>query len=151
MRLHVEVVRTLVPDVIASDEVASGVREELAREGALEGGEGWPRVEIEILRADETSEGIAAGAANPLARGTQVGVVARAWISLAPDATPRRDTGDMRAAVLAGIDESKGVPDPLASGFHYAEALRAAARRLGHKLGQRLLGQPAASENVVDR
>src|ERR1700685_2659326 len=58
-RLHVKVVRSLVADAVAADEVASGVREELARAGALEAGEGYPRVEIEVLRADETSEGIA--------------------------------------------------------------------------------------------
>ncbi|HEY8086996.1 MAG TPA: hypothetical protein VIF09_04105, partial [Polyangiaceae bacterium] len=58
-RLHVHVVRSMVPDAVAADEVASGVREELAREGALEAGDGYPRVEIEVLREDEQSEGVA--------------------------------------------------------------------------------------------
>jgi hypothetical protein len=150
-RLHVALVRALVPDAIASEEVASGVREELARDGALEAGQGWPRVEIEVLRADEASVGIGARAGVPLARGTEIAVLARAWISPAPGATPRHDTGDMRAAVLIGIDESLGGPDPLASGFHYHDALRAAARRLGRKLAQRVLGEPTASEDIVDR
>jgi hypothetical protein len=144
-------VRALVPDAIASDEVASGVRDELAREGALESGHGWPRVEIEVLRADETSVGIVARAGVPFARGTEVAVLARAWISPGPGATPRHDTGDIRAAVLIGIDESLGGPDPLASGFHYDDALRTTARRLGRKLAQRVLGAPTASEDIVDR
>ncbi len=44
--LHVKLVRSLVADVVAGDEVASGVREELARAGALAPGESYPRVEI---------------------------------------------------------------------------------------------------------
>lgn len=150
MRLHVKLVRTLVPDVTASDEVASGVREELAGAGALEAGEGWPRAEIEVLRADEASEGIAVGAAGPVVRGTDVGLVARAWIAPAPDALPQRDTGDMRAVGLVAVDELVGALDPRARGFHYADALRAAARRLGHKLARKLIGHPATSEDAID-
>src|SRR5260370_37782406 len=79
-RLHVVLVRTLVPDVVASDEVVAGLREELARAGALEPGEGFPRVEVEVLRADEASEGIVAGPSGPVSRATDVGLAARAWI-----------------------------------------------------------------------
>ncbi|HEY6463174.1 MAG TPA: hypothetical protein VIY73_23555, partial [Polyangiaceae bacterium] len=56
-RLHVKVVASHVPDAIAADEVAAGLREELAKAGALAAGEGYPRVEVEVLRADEASEG----------------------------------------------------------------------------------------------
>jgi hypothetical protein len=149
-KLHVKVVRSLVADAIAADEVASGVREELARAGALEAGEGYPRVEIEVLRSDETSEGIAAGASGPVARGTGVAVVARAWVASAADAPAQADTGDMRAEESITVDEVGGVgsPDPRASGFHRADASRAAARRLGRKLAAKLLGQPSASEDT---
>jgi hypothetical protein len=145
-RLHVKLVRTLVPDAIASDEVASGAREELARAGALEGGDGWPRVEIEVLRADETSEGVAFGPSGPVARGTGVAVVARAWIAPAPDAPPAADTGDVRAEDSIAVDVRDSVPaaDPRASTFHRADALRAAARRLGRSLARRVIGLPAA-------
>ena len=148
-RLHVKLVRSLIPDAVAADEVASGVREELARAGALEAGEGYPRVEIEVLRGDETSEGVAAGASGPVARGTGVAVVARAWVESGADAPPQADTGDMRAEESIAVDElgAMGGPDPRASAFHHADALRAAARRLGRKLGARVLGQPAASED----
>jgi hypothetical protein len=160
-RLHVKVMRSMVPDAIAADEVAAGVREQLAREGALEAGEGYPRVEIEVLRADETSEGIAAGtgaagAAAPVARGTGVALVARAWLARSPDAPPERDTGDVRAEESIAVDEiaQAGQPgpttalDPRASSFHRADALRAAGRRLGRKLALRVTGQPAASEDT---
>jgi hypothetical protein len=152
--LHVKIVRVAVADAVAPDEVASGVREELARAGALEGGESYPRIEIEVLRADETSEGIAAGSAGqgpraingtagPVARGTDVAVVARAWIARGPDAQPEADTGDMRAEETIATDQTAR-----GSSFHHADAVRAAARRLGHQLATRIMGLPAASEDI---
>jgi hypothetical protein len=151
MPLHVKLTRTLVPDAVAADEVATGMREELAREGALDGGDGWPRAEVEVLRADEASEGIAARSGAPQARAAEVSIVGRAWIALAPGASPERDTGDMRAATVVAVDESAGAFDLRASGFHHADALRSAARRLGQKLARRLLGHPVASEDTMDR
>jgi hypothetical protein len=145
-RLHVKLVRSLVVDAVASDEVAAGVREELARAGALDSGDGWPRVDVEVLRTDTSSEGIAAGPAGPVARATDVGVVARAWVEEAPGADPRADTGDMRAEDVAGVDSPGGAPDPRADVFHHADALRASARRLGHGLARKVLGLPAASD-----
>jgi hypothetical protein len=163
-RLHVKLVRTLVPDAIASAEVATGVREELARAGMLEAGDGWPRVEVEVLRADEASEGIAAGANAPVARGLDVALVARAWVVPSPGAEPESDTGDMRAEETIAVDTTPiaspqsgapagggvlpGASDPRASTFHYADALRAAARRLGRGLTRRVLGLPAASDDA---
>ena len=147
-RLHVTLLRTLVADAVASDEVASGAREELARRGALEDGDGYPRVEIEVLRADESSEGIASGIGGPVARATNVAVAARAWIVRAAGAPPERDTGDLRAQDVIAVDEKLGELDPRSSGFHHADALRAAARRLGRKLAHRVLGEPAASEDM---
>jgi hypothetical protein len=145
-RLHVKLVRTLIPDAVASDEVTAGVREALARAGALVGGEGFPRVEVEVLRANEVSEGIAAGAKGPAARATEVGIAARAWIVRAPGAPPESDTGDLRAEETIAVDENAGVLDPQASTFHEADAVRAAARRLGRKLAYKVTGEPAASE-----
>jgi hypothetical protein len=69
------------------------------------------------------------------------------------DAPPQEDTGDLRAEESIAVDESAGAgggPDPRASGFHHADAARAAARRLGRKLGARLLGQPSASEDTAN-
>jgi hypothetical protein len=154
-RLHVKLVRTLIPDVVAGDEVAAGLREELARAGSLAPGEGFPRVEVEVLRADESSEGIAAGSTGPVSRATDVGLAARAWIVRAPGAPPESDTGDLRAEETIAVDETStgpgAEPDPKASAFHEADALRAAARRLGRRLAYKVTGQPAASDDVNQR
>lgn len=146
-RLHVVLVRTLVPDVVASDEVVAGLREELARAAALEAGDGFPRVEVEVLRADETSEGITAASSGPVSRATSVGIAARAWIVRAAGAPPESDTGDLRAIETVAVDESSAGPDPRASAFHEPDALRAAARRLGRTLGGRVIGLPGAGDD----
>jgi hypothetical protein len=146
-RLHVKLVRSLIPDAIASDEVTAGLRETLARAGALEGGDGFPRVEVEVLRADEEGEGISAGLAGPIARATDIHIAARAWIVRAPGAQPERDTGDMRSEGTMAVDETAGALNPQASEFHQADALRAAARRLGQRLAYRVTGEPAAIED----
>jgi hypothetical protein len=140
--LHVTLVRTLVPDAVASDEVASGLREELARRGVLEQGDGWPRIEVEVLRADETSEGIAARPNRPVARATDVALVARAWVVAAPGSSPQSDTGDLRAEDTIAVDTNAatGAQDLRASAFHRADALNAAARRLGRELARRIAG-----------
>jgi hypothetical protein len=150
-RLHVKVMRSLVPDAVAGDEVAAGVRDELARGGWLEAGERYPRVEIEVLRGDEASEAIGASEAPaaPVARSTDVGITARAWIVSAAGAAPERDTGDMRAEDVVAVDLASGNPDPGIDALHHADALRAAARRLGRMLAQRLLGAPGSSEDGV--
>jgi hypothetical protein len=152
-RLHVKVVRSLVADAVAADEVAAGVRDELARGGWLEAGERYPRVEIEVLRADEASEGVTATGGVPVARATDVGVVARAWMVRAAGADPEHDTGDVRAEDTVAVDEAASpagfVRDPTADSLHHTDAVRAAARRLGRMLAARLLGAPGASEEGV--
>jgi hypothetical protein len=145
-RFSVVLATSNVPDAVASDEVVAGVRDELARASALEPGDAYPRCEVEVLRADEASEGISAlpgasGAHLPDARATRVGVVARAWILRSKDGPRERDTGDVRAMeiVAAAADARTGT-------FRYVDALRAAGRRVGRRMGTRILGLPSASE-----
>ncbi len=126
------------------------MREELARAGALEAGEGYPRVEVEVLRADESSEGIVAGDNGPVSRATDIGIAARAWIVRAAGAPPESDTGDLRAQETIAVDESPTGPDPRASSFHAVDALRAAARQLGRRLGDKVTGQPASSDDGIE-
>jgi hypothetical protein len=142
-KLHVVLVRSLVPDAAASDEVASGAREQLARDGALAPGDGYPRVEIEVLREDETSDAIAApnGVNAPVARGLDVALVARAWVVASPDSPREHDTGDMRAADLVAPQATARTE--LVSQL---DASRAVARRVGRRLALKVLGHPAASE-----
>jgi hypothetical protein len=54
----------------------------------------------------------------------------------------------MSAVESVAIDERLGVPDPRADVIHVPDARRAAARRLGHALGRRILGLPGASEEA---
>lgn len=146
-RFAVVLASTQLPDAVASDEVVAGVRDELARAGSLAGGSGYPRCEIEVLRADEASEGIAAaqavpgGPLLPDARATRVGIVARAWIVRSKDGARERDTGDVRAIEVVAV-----APDARAATFRHGDALRVAGRRTGRRIGLRLLGLPAASE-----
>ncbi len=157
--LHVVLARSLVADAVASDEVVSGAREELVREGVLAPGDGYPRVEIEVLRADESSEGVAsetaalgsgAGGA-PRARATLVGFSARAWLVPAPGAAPERDTGDVRAMDLVATEAFASGGAPRTDLFQHEDALRAVARRLGARLAARVLGHPVASDEAIGR
>lgn len=144
--LHVVLSASRVPDAVASDEVLAGVREELARGGALASGDGYPRCEVEILRADDASEGIAAaadaaGRLQPQSRATRVGLVARAWVLRAPGAEHERDTGDVRAFETVSI-----ASDSRAASFRHSDALRAAGRRVGQRLASRIMGLPCPSD-----
>ncbi len=151
-RFHVTLARSVIADAVASDEVVSGVRATLAREGALVAGSGYPRVEIEVLRADERSEGIAAvgGATGvPKARATEVGVIARAWLVRSQGGPREGDTGDVRAfdVVTTAGSEQLGTES-----LRHDDALHAVARRVGERLGMRVLGHPVArDESMGDR
>ncbi len=138
-KLHVHLHRSLVPDAAASDEVVSGAREQLAREGALAPGDGFPRVEIEVLRIDATSDAVSApkGSDVPVARGVEVALVARAWIVRADGAEPEHDTGDVRARDLVATQAV-----PRADLFAHGDATRAVARRVGQRLALKVLGHP---------
>ena len=150
-RLHVTLSRSLLPYAVASDEVVSGAREELAREGALASGDGYPRIEIEVLRADESSEGIDAVSGQPRARATEVGLVARAWLVRERDAPRERDTGDVRAMDLLGVDLRAGELDSRRDAFLHDAALRSLARRVGKRLAARILGNPVAVDEGIGR
>jgi hypothetical protein len=144
--LHVALSESKVPDAVASDEVLAGVREELARGGALASGDGFPRCEVEILRADEASDGIAAtpdgtGGLAPQSRATRVGMVARAWVLRAPGAERERDTGDVRAFETVAV-----AADARTSTFRHSDALRVAGRRVGKRLASRIMGFPAPTD-----
>lgn len=142
-RLHVRLHAAPVAGAVAADEVVSGAREALAREGALAPGDGWPSLEIDVTRIDETPAGMAADPAGPLARASARGVVGRAWVVASKDAPAERDTGDLRAEVMLSVHASAPA-DALAQ----EDAARAAARRLGRKLALRVLGHPVATESL---
>ncbi len=136
-----------VADAVASDEVLAGAREEFARRGGLAAGSGFPRCEIEVLRADEASEGIGAvgdgaGRLAPEARATRVGLVARAWVVRAAGGERVGDTGDVRVFETTAV-----APDAVSSAVRSTDALRAAGRRLGKRLAGRIMGFPAPTDD----
>lgn len=144
--LAVTLVSARTSDAVSSDEVVAGVRDTLAKEGALAPGSSYPRVEIEVLREDEASEGIVGASAPsghvPVARATEVGIVARGWIVRAAFGAREADTGDMRSFDLVGAPSDGS--SLAAEALRHDDALRATARRLGQRLALRLLGHPVA-------
>jgi len=144
-RLHVTLRSTHIADAAATDSVLAGVRAALSEEGALAPGEGFPRVEVEVLRADEISDGIQATggpAGGPSARGTEIALVGRACVVQSEGGECTRDTGDVRTADILAAQPSSEM-----AGVTYADTLRAAGMKLGRALGRRLLGSPQVGEN----
>ena len=159
-RLAVTGITPLVADASVVAEVESGVRAGLARAALLRGGGGYPRVVVEVVRIDAQSEGIAAipggvrqpevggvpvggaGPLLPLARGTRVGVVARAWLERVEGGPKERQTGDLRA-----VDVMQVEADARVEALRLDDASRAAARRLGERLARRVLGEPEAPDD----
>jgi len=169
---YVHLAQSSVPDAVTADEVVAGVRDELARHGALaerdaaivfsresfghppgsarsspEQSPDYPRVEVEVLRVDEGAMAIAVGrapdgSALPASGASRVGVVVRAYVRMHRDAEPVRDTGDMR--VHDTIAVSNQATTAL---FGHIEALRALGRRAGRRIGRTVLGVPALRDD----
>ena len=151
----------LVADASVVAEVEAGVRSGLSRAAALRGGGGYPRVVVEVLRIDAQSEGIAAvpggvqpievagvpvtgstAPLRPLARGTRIGVLARAWVERVEGGPKERDTGDLRTVDVMQVES-----DARLEALRQGDASRAAARRLGERLARRVLGEPEAPDD----
>lgn len=141
-KLSVALATSMVPDAAVTDEVLVGLREELAKNGALASSDAYPRCEVEVLRADEASEGIAAEGGQPSARATRVGIVARAWVVRAKDGPRERDTGDVRT-----METISTAGDARTATFRHSDALKAASRRAGRRLASRVIGLPSASDD----
>jgi hypothetical protein len=138
LRLSVTAAPMKTPHFEALQAALSGVRAGLGAVGSLEAGKAFPRVVVEVLRVDELPTGIQGSGpelSTPLARGSAVGVVARAWIEEGPGKPPVSETGDIRRVEYVGQGS-----EPLASGYAYTSAVRSAARRVGEALARRILG-----------
>jgi hypothetical protein len=143
-----------VASAIAIAAAEAGARTELARAGQLascspDSDKGCASMIIEILRVEETSEGIALEAApsgapeRPVARGVRLTITGRARIraSNAAEGAFLRDTGDVLATEV--ISSEPGAPQSVARfSIHRDEAVRLAAKTLGERLARRLLGVP---------
>jgi hypothetical protein len=150
---HVHLSKNFTASAIVAEEVLRGARETLAKEGALASGDGYPRLEIEVLRADETSEGIVGvnappnivnGGQVPKARASELGVVVRAFVTRRSGGAAELDTGDLRQDVLSGAP----LGDAVRETWQREDALRAAARRLGGRAALKVLGHPVVTAPV---
>jgi hypothetical protein len=96
---------------------------------------------VELVRVDELSSGIAATPDSsstqiPLARGSGVAVVGRAWVEVAPTEMSR-DTGDVRR-----VEYFSTSGDARIDAMRYSRALESGGRRVGRALARRVLGDP---------
>ncbi len=139
-QLAVAVAPSLSPESGALASLLNGLRHELSRAGALRAGSGYPRAVVELLRVDERGAGMAVQpgqpSITPLARGSTVGVTARAWVEDSPGFRSYRDTGDVRrvATVATGTTLER---DATA----HDSALELAGYNTGRAIGRRLLGE----------
>lgn len=140
-RLHVVVGARTVPAARAHDALVGAVVGRLSEAGQFEGGTGYPRVEVELVRIDETAEGLAVAGDSPISRGLRVTVLGRARVLRGPSEAPAFDTGDVSAHVTI----SSSGPAPRALVLR-EDAVAGAARLLGRRLAERVLGIPAPSD-----
>jgi hypothetical protein len=128
------------PDAALAAVVEEGARAELSRAGALAAGGAAAVVEVDLIRVDETSEGIAlGGGGTPLARAVRVTAVGRARVRRG--AAVERETGEVSVSETAARAGSVG-----GAAVTRDEVGRVAARRLGEALARRVLGLPQPDE-----
>jgi len=142
---HVHLAKNATASAIVAEEVVRGARETLAREGTLAPGDGYPRIEIEVLRADETSAGILATETprgqEPQATASDLAIVARGYVVRRAGASPDFDTGDLRDDALAAAP----LGDAERELWQREDSLRAVGHRLGGRIVLRLLGHPVVA------
>lgn len=143
-KMSVRPVVSSVADVATALEVEHGVREALAREGALSAGAECPCVVVEVTRIDHAAGAIVARADQPVAASQITAVVARATVDDG-HAHTLFDTGDVRAEAHYVI---AGRAPQISEALRGQDASRSTGRRLGRMLGARLLGHASASEET---
>ncbi len=144
-RLAVQVGQVMIPETLAAQSVASGVRAELSAAGMLASGGAAPKLIVDVLRVDESSRAIHAqrDANQPLAAGMSIAVTARGRVFQAGSPEPQLDTGDVRRAV-----QVSGAADPRTDSAAYDEAVRDAAERAGRAVARAALGIPEPSDEM---
>jgi hypothetical protein len=142
---HLHLAKNQTASAVVAREVVRGARETLAKEGALAPGDGYPRIEIEVLRTDETSEGVLAEdtieGREPRETASGLAVVARGFVARRAGGAPELDTGDLRAEATAAVP----LGDSPRELWQREDSLRAVAHRLGAKLVLRILGHPVVT------
>jgi hypothetical protein len=142
---HLHLAKNATASAVVAAEVVRGARETLAKEGALAPGDGYPRLEIEVLRADETSEGVVAAQTvrgqEPSATASDLAVVVRGYVVRRAGASPDLDTGDLRDEAVAAAP----LGDAAREIWQREDSLRAVGHRLGGRIVLRILGHPVVT------
>ena len=141
-RLSVQVGQVLIPEPLAAQAAASGVRSELAAAGLLANGTQFPRLVLDVLRVDELSRGIHVESGQPRAAGMSIALTVRGRIFQAENQEARLDTGDLRRSV-----QLTGDSDPRADSAAYDVALRSAAEHAGRAVARIALGIPEPNDD----
>ena len=141
--LSVQVGQVLIPEPMAAQAAASGVRAELAAAGKLASGTQFPRLVLDVLRVDELSRGIHVQDGQPHAAGMSIALTVRGRVFQAENQEPRLDTGDLRRSV-----QLSGDSDPRADSAAYDTALRSAAEHAGRAVARIALGIPEPNEEA---
>lgn len=125
--------------VMLADEAAFGARAELAKYGALAGGErAVDRLAVVVVRVEERSEGIELGeGGSARARGVRVRVSARGVVTAGGGGEPAWETPDLDATEVIATEGSSA-----AHAGARDEALRALARAVGARVARAVLGLP---------
>lgn len=140
--LSVQVGQVLIPEPLAAQAAASGVRSELAAAGLLANGTQFPRLVLDVLRVDELSRGIHVQSGQPHAAGMSIALTVRGRVFQAENQEARLDTGDIRRSV-----QLTGDADPRADSAAYDVALRSAAERAGRAVARSALGIPEPNDD----
>lgn len=140
-KLSVHVGQVLIPEALAAQAAASGVRSELAAAGLLADSVQFPRLVLDVLRVEELSRGVHVQDGRPRASGMSVALTVRGRIFQAENQEPRLDTGDLRRAV-----QVSGDADPRVDSAAYDAALRSAAERAGRAVARAALGIPEPND-----
>jgi len=139
----VQVGQVLIPEAIAAQAAASGVRSELAAAGLLADSGQFPKLVLDVLRVDQVSRGIHVQAGQPRAAGMSIALTVRGRVFQADDQEPRFDSGDVRRSV-----QLSGDSDPRTDSAAYDVALRSAAEHAGRAVARMALGIPEPNDET---
>jgi hypothetical protein len=142
-RLTVQIGQVLIPEPLAAQAAASGVRSELAAAGLLASGAQFPRLVLDVLRVDELSRGIHVQAGQPRAAGMSIALTVRGRVFQAENLEPRLDTGDLRRSVQLSGDSTARTDSSA-----YDAALRSAAERAGRAVARIAIGIPEPNDEA---
>jgi len=139
----VQVGQVLIPEAIAAQAAASGVRSELAAAGLLADSGQFPKLVLDVLRVDQVSRGIHVQAGQPRAAGMSIALTVRGRVFQADNQEPRFDSGDVRRSV-----QLSGDSDPRTDSAAYDVALRSAAEHAGRAVARMALGIPEPNDET---